>query len=123
MARKHYTQMSVPELVEVRNYVNDLRLRTTQPHYYNRKQERSFSQGQVYAAVKMGKLIEVHNDREPDIRALFRDDTGTCVVIDLGSGDIITVYYNDPEDKHFTLNKGLYRWQVDLCSIVIGLRK
>ena len=123
MARKHYTQMSMPEIEAVCSYVRDLRLVATKPHYYNRRQERSFSQGQVYAAVKTGKLIEVHNDREPDIRALLRDDTGTCVVIDLGSGDIITVYYNDPEDQHFTLNKALYRWQVDLCSVVDKLRR
>ena len=67
--------MSASELVAVRDYVNNLHLQATQPHYYNRKQERSFSQGQVCAAVKMGKLIEVHNNKEPDIRALFRDET------------------------------------------------
>jgi hypothetical protein len=73
-------------------------------------------------AVIDGTLIEVHNEKEPDIRALMRDDKGTCVVVSLVSGDIITVYYNDPEDKHYTLNKGQYRWNVDLLDVLRGIR-
>jgi hypothetical protein len=122
MARKHYTQMSTAEFEQVMAYVKGLSLRASKLHYHDRSKERSFTDTQAKMAVIDGTLIEVHNEKEPDIRALMRDDKGTCVVVSLVSGDIITVYYNDPEDKHYTLNKGQYRWNVDLLDVLRGIR-
>ena len=115
--------MDAFEKESVHNYVKGLLLQTSQSHYPNCNQERSFTREQVIHAVKYGDLIEVNNDREPYIRALFRDRTGTCVVVSLGSGDIIRVYQDNPEKNRDALSMGLYRWQVDLLSVIDALKK
>ena len=115
--------MAAAETEAVLAYVRAISVRTTKPHYYNMKQERSFTREQVEHAIKHGGLIEVHDDKAPEVRVLLRDSSGTCVVVSLNTGEVITVYYNDPEDRHYTLNKGLYRWKADMQEVVSKIRK
>jgi hypothetical protein len=44
-------------------------------------------------------------------------------VVSLGSGDIVTVYHNEPGENRDALCMGLYRWQVDLRSVIDMLKK
>ena len=124
--RKHYTQMSA---VEVGTLVGFVRAHQNtligSSHYYDRVSERSFTYEQAVNAIGAGKPIEV-NKTGNDVRALFRrqsgPNAGTCAVISLKSWDIITVYYNDPNDQHDTLNHNLYRWNVDVSRLVAQLK-
>jgi hypothetical protein len=122
MAKKHYTQMSNLERQNVLAYIRKLPIKTTRPHYFDRASERSFTAQEVRDAITTGDLIEVHNENAPDVRALLRDDNGTCVVISLVSGEVVTVYYNHPTDTHTTLDWGKYRWQVDLTRLMSQLK-
>lgn len=102
---------------------NAARFTSGTTHFYDRASERSFSMEEAVAAIKGGLVVEVHNDRKPEIRALVRDQKGTCVVVSLTDFRVVTVYYNDPSDQHETLNWNAYRWPVNLVEVVKGLRK
>jgi len=119
--RKHYSQMSEAEREEVLRFARELSLHG-RPHYYDRAKDRSFTDAQARMAVWQGSLIEVHDNKAPDIRALIRDKEGTCVVVSLCSGDIVTVYYNDPEDHHYTLDKGQYQWTKSMLDVLGEIR-
>jgi exonuclease III len=123
--RRHFQQMSKEEKAFVHGFVraNAARFIGGCGHYYDRASERSFSGEEVAAAIKNGLVVEVHNDRKPEIRALVRDRKGTCVVVSLSDFTVITVYYNDPNDQHETLNWNVYNWQVNLVNVVKELRK
>lgn len=123
MARKHITQMKPLESAFIHGYLrSDKRTFTSgAAHFYHRASERTFTFAEAVQAIRTGKVVEVHNDKAPSVRTLVRDSKGTCVVLDLTGGVIVTVYYNDPEDKHDTLNWNLYRWDVDIVKLVKSL--
>jgi len=122
MSKKHFSQMSPRERQTVAAYVSKLPIKTSLSHYVDRATERSFTAQEVKDAVTTGDVIEVHDDAKPDLRALVRDDNGTCVVISLVTGDVITVFYNHPTDTHDTIDMGKYRWQVDLSRELAKLK-
>jgi|SRR5271157_835274 len=122
MSKKHFSQMSPRERQTVAAYVSKLPIKTRLSHYVDRATERSFTAQEVKDAVTTGDVIEVHDDAKPDLRALVRDDNGTCVVISLVTGDVITVFYNHPTDTHDTIDMGKYRWQVDLSRELAKLK-
>jgi Domain of unknown function (DUF4258) len=122
MSKKHFSQMSPRERQEVAAYISKLAIKTTRSHYIDRATEREFTAQEVRDAITTGDVIEVHNDTPGDLRALVRDDNGTCVVISLRTGEVITVFYNHPTDTHDTLDWGKYRWQVDLTRELAKLK-
>lgn len=122
MSKKHFSQMSPRERQAVTAYVSKLPVKTIRSHYVDRATERSFTAQEVRDAITTGDVIEVHNDIPGDLRALVRDDKGTCVVISLVSGEVITVFYNHPTDTHDTIDMGKYRWQVDLEREIAKLK-
>ncbi len=124
--KKHFQQMSKDEKGFVHGYLraNDARVNSDgASHFYDRASERYFSMEEAVAAIKNGLVVEVHNDRKPEIRALVRDSKGTCVVLSMNNLRVVTVYYNDPNDTHDTLNWNAYRWSVNLVEAVKSLRK
>src|SRR6267142_1794924 len=102
MARKHIQQMSKLESAFIHGFLRSPKrdYHATVNHFQDRAGERSFSVQQAVDALRNGLVVEVHNDRAPSVRALVRDSKGTCVVVELQTDLILTVYYNDPEDKH-----------------------
>lgn len=125
MSRKHITQMRGDEKAFIHGYLRTQvgRLSSGVQHFYDRATERHFSLEDAISAVRCGLVVEVHDDKKPSVRALVRDQKGTCVVVELGSLRIITVYYNDPADQHDTLNWNLYRWTVDVVELVKSFRR
>lgn len=123
--RRHFQQMSKEEKGFVHGFVraNAEKFSAGCGHFYDRATERSFTTADALEAIKGGLVVEVHNDRKPEIRALVRNAKGTCVVVSLTDFRVVTVYYNDPNDQHETLNWNAYRWPVNLVEAVKGLRK
>jgi hypothetical protein len=123
MSRKHTKQMTGTEKAFVHGFIRANVARVTgQAHFYNRASERTFTLDEAIQTVRGGLVVEVHDDRKPDVRAVVRSQNGTCVVLSLTTWEVITVYYNDPNDTHDTLNWNAYRWSQDLVSLVKGLR-
>ncbi len=122
MARKHIKQMNKEEIAFVHGFLRASVARLTgQGHFYDRAAERHFTLAEAKLAAAQGTVIEIHNDRAPDVRVLVSNKLGICAVVSLVTFEIITVYYNAPEDGHETLNWGAYRWQQDAVSLVKDL--
>jgi hypothetical protein len=124
MARKHIKQMNKQEVAFVHGFIRSANFSvwSGKAHFYDRASERSFTLADAQSAVKGGLVVEVHNDKAPDVRVLVRNQAGTCAVVSLQSREVITVYYNAPSDGHETLNWGAYRWAQDVVALVKSLR-
>ena len=77
------------------------------PYTLNRLQERKISIEEVRETILSGELIEYHYV-DDERRILLRSKEGTCVVLDVRRGRVITAYKNDPNDNHRSLNKSNY---------------
>ncbi len=123
MARKHIQQMNQMERAFIHGYLRSGKrdYHAVTSHFRDRATQRVFTLADAEAAIRGGLVVEVHNDRAPSVRALVRDQKGTCVIVELQTGLIISVYYNDPEDKHETLNWAPYRWTQDIVALVKSL--
>jgi len=80
---------------------------TVTPYFKKRLVERGLSTTDIINALTNGKLIEYHTLKGTR-RLLVRDDTGTCVVIDLDTKNVITTYFNRFNDNHSTLKSNEY---------------
>ena len=69
--------------------------------------ERGLSVTNIKNALTHGKLIEYHTLKGTR-RLLVRDATGTCVVLDLDTKNVITTYFNHSNDNHSTLKSEEY---------------
>jgi hypothetical protein len=122
--RKHNSQFSKDEKGFLHGFLraNVGKVNSVKVHFEDRATERHFTFEDALETIKSGLIVEVHNDRKPDVRVLVRGKNGTCVVVSLVTWEVITVYYNDPEDNHYGLNYNLYRWQVNAVNLVKELR-
>jgi hypothetical protein len=126
MSRKHNHQMNKDEKGFVVGYTRKHvapNVSSSRQHFYDRASERSFSFAEAKEVLATGNVVEVHNNATPEVRALFRNSAGTCVVVSLTEWSIVTVYYNAPEDQHDTLNYNAYRWSVNLVDVIKSLRR
>ena len=76
----------------------------------------------VRRALEDGNIIEYHFKDANRILVRGNVDEGNfnvCVVleVDNNSSEIITVYDNEISDKHFTLNRSIYRKNFDIASM------
>jgi|ERR1700679_2562619 len=124
MARKHISQFDQTERAFVHGYIRTHADRITgKHHFYDRASERAFTLDDAREAIRNGLVIEAHNDKAPDVRVLVRNQTGTCAVLSLNTLEVITVYYNAPEDTHAGMNWTPYTWRTDLTQVVKSLRR
>lgn len=125
MARKHIKQMSKEEIAFVHGFLRGQinRLSAHVHHFYDRANDRKFTFEDAKQAASGGIVIEIHNDRNPDVRVLVRSKTGTCAVVSLKTFEVITVYYNAPTDEHDTLNWNAYRWNQNVVDLIKSLRR
>ena len=126
MARKHIHQMTSDEKAFVVGFTRKHvapSVSSARQHFYDRASERHFSFEEARAVLATGSLVEVHNNAAPEIRTLFRSQSGTCVVVSLSTLSIVTVYYNAPDDTHQTLDYNAYRWSVNLVDVIKSLRR
>jgi hypothetical protein len=112
MQRKHAKQMSRTEMAAVRMAVAAVPSWVSRGHYAVRGRERSITRREVYEAILFGLPGEV-NDKD---RVVMRHASGVCVVVELPTHTVVTVWYNDPQDQHWTLDISQYRWTVNLVE-------
>lgn len=112
MQRKHRKQMTKAEVMAVETLVTSVPAWTSKAHYDVRSRERSVTRFEVYQTIAFGECIEAKDDN----RVVMRHHTGVCVVVEIPTRTVVTVWYNAPEDKHYTLDLSQYRWVVDLTK-------
>ena len=77
------------------------------PHAGQMLSYRKLDINDVRDTVREGELIE-YNDAFGTRHVLLRGESGVCVVVDLDLKELSTVFYNDPNDNHKTLNRSRY---------------
>jgi len=80
---------------------------TVTSYFKTRLAERGLSVTDIRGSLTHGKLIEYHTLKGTR-RLLVRDATGTCVVLDLDTKNVITTYFNNSGDHHSTLKSNEY---------------
>ena len=104
--------MTVAEISSVESIVKSVTSWHSQPYYIMRAQTRKIARFDVFRAIAYGQVIEAKSDG----RAVMRGQDGTCVVIEVPTRTVITVWYNDPTDNHYTLDLSQYTWYTDLTK-------
>ena len=77
------------------------------PHAGQMLSYRKLNINDVRDTVREGELIE-YNDDFGTRHVLLRGESGVCVVVDLDLKELSTVFYNNPDDNHKTLNRSRY---------------
>ena len=90
---------------QISRYVNKHQFAYS-PHAYRRTQEKRIRDWQYIA--KHGRLIELGYDNGRIFKVLLRTPDGHCAVFGLLTKEIITTWYNDPNDNHATLDASRY---------------
>jgi len=124
-SRKHISQMNEMEKAFIHGYIraNAHKANANHVHFYHRASDRHYTLAEATEVLQNGLVVEVHDLAAPSYRAVVRDRKGNCVVTDLRIMTVITVYYNDPEDKHEGLNWSAYRLNTDIVELVKKIRK
>lgn len=115
MLRKHRKQMTVPEIQALEAIVHGMPSWISKSQYLaGRQQERSISRLEVFKCLHYGSVIEYKDDG----RVVMRNTDGVCVVAHLATHTVVTAWYNDPSDQHWTLDLSQYRWNVNLMPYI-----
>lgn len=126
MARKHITQFNLAESGMLHGFMRAHagKVWSSRVHFMDRAAERSFTLQDARCAIACGKVVELHNERG-EWRTLVRNRQGTCAVLALETLEVVTVYYNAPDDTHLTLNHALYHGanSIDAVQIVKSLNR
>lgn len=115
--RKHCSQMSDGEIKTVLNFAKKIPKQEWgfNGYTFNRIQERGGTKDYVLNALQNGELIEYHL-KENKSRILVRGTQPIseyhryvpCVVFELKTKTVITVYWNHVDDNHRTINMKPY---------------
>ena len=76
-------------------------------HAVRMLQQRDIQIEDVRETIRTGSLIEYNTDFGTR-HILLRGESGVCAVVDLDLEEIATVYVNNPDDNHKTLNRSRY---------------
>jgi hypothetical protein len=118
--RKHRTQMTRQEISAIETSVHSVQVWTVKSSYVvGRQRERTVSSIEVTKALQLGSVIELQDCG----RVLMRSHDGICVVACLKNRTVVTVWYNTPEDNHYTLNIGAYRWYANVIPYLHGFMR
>ena len=116
MQSKHRKQMSQSEIEYAEmlvHAVDDWKFDVG--HLFERMMEKGIRKKDAALALKFGEVIRVQSDGRVVMRLTEADEPdcliGTCVCADLKRHQLITVWYNEPDDTHSTLNLSKYRWK------------
>jgi hypothetical protein len=115
MERIHRAQMTAEEIAFVERKVHGMEPDFDKvPHLATRLTEKRLTRDAVLNAVRHGLVIEVNSNG----RALMRSKSGTCAVISLYDQALVTAWPNNPNDRHKTLRREEYTWNIDVITYV-----
>jgi len=122
-ARKLFSQMTESEKTLLNSFIGKGKCGYRMGvHAIKREKEKIITHSAVRRALEDGNIIEYHFKDANRILVRGNVDEGNfnvCVVleVDNNSSEIITVYDNEISDKHFTLNRSIYRKNFDIASM------
>ncbi len=116
--RKHYTQMSQPEIQNLMSQVRSSNY-AFRNHAMDRMNQKHVDETQIKAMLTYCSVIEANNNGG-EVRVLVRGKVAgnfCCAVVSLTTKEIVTTYKNAAGDFHQTLDKSKYTWTADLTKI------
>lgn len=78
-------------------------------HVLHRMGSKGVSMSMLLGCLESGRIVEVHNEAGT-LRAMLRDATGVCAVVDMAHKSVVTTYVNARNDRHDTLDRASYYW-------------
>ena len=122
--KKHYKHFSPKEkeIIEAKIKcinTNEWKFRS---HAIDKLKERGGELKDVYAALNNFNIIEFHA-KEGEARLLIRGKLvlytdNICIVIALKTKEIVTTYFNNVKDNHFTLDMTKYTKSIDVLKFI-----
>lgn len=82
------------------------------PHAAENMALRNISRDQAAKCLTTGNLVQFQREDDGSRRLLLRAQDGTCLVLDIDRKNIITIYHNNPNDNHQTLDRRQYFWGI-----------
>lgn len=121
--RKHISQMTSEDIIFLKNKVRVKGKPQLTDYCKDKMKLRGIKEWQVKKAIKEGELIEYHYVNPFEQRVLLRGTPNkrgnvVCVVYDVHTRDVVTVYYNKFNDNHKTLNMDRYLEDIDITHLV-----
>ncbi len=94
------------------------------PHVRARMIEKRISDAEIDATLRNGVAIEAHANNYPEIRFVLRHVFGTRAICVCAShrGNVATVWANNVNDHHKTLDASQYQWKEDLTRVFDTLK-
>jgi hypothetical protein len=123
--RKHTKQMKQTEREALNTFIKQIAVHVVSTHAAERMTQKDVSAREIELCLQYGEGIEIHNDAGTP-RAVVRFQYGrpkvaVCVVVELLTGKIVTVWKNAGSDNHQTLNLFAYQWTVNVAILLAGL--
>jgi hypothetical protein len=121
--RKHFKQMTQEEIQAVKDVIGAVDSFGFTPYSTNRLIERGIDEESVLSAIGSGKVIEVHNNKQNDVRVLLRlhiKQIAVCVVLSLRHKAVITSYLNRTNYTHPNLDWTQYAWKQTITKELIS---
>jgi len=114
--------MSPKEIAAIEGIAHSVGHTLILAHAASRMVQKDVSEREIENCLKYGHAIEVHNEAS-NLRIVLRHDygrpkVGVCLVLELGTNAIITVWKNKGNDGHKTLDKWQYQWNIDLVKLL-----
>ena len=125
--RKLINDMTIKEVALIRQCLGDIQNKKIKmtDHAKERSRKRKITEDEIIKCIKKGSIIEVHHKRR-DVRVLLRSDSknrSICVVVDVISERIVTVYTNGINDTHESLHKEIYDSEFDIESMILNYKR
>jgi hypothetical protein len=120
--RKHRVQMSPDEISFAESFVRSLQpvVNPRNAHFVEEMQNDGLQLDDILLTLKMGDIIEVNDLGRCLVRMMSGPKSGTCAVINIYNGHIVTAWKNNPNDHHKTLRLSEYRWNVNVTEFLRG---
>lgn len=123
--KKHVRQMTSREKQLLYSLVRSIKNWSFTDYAFKRVDERLISKTDIIKAIKNGYLIEYHY-KNKDHRVLMRGSHliehkfVVCVVVSITKRKVITVYVNEHNDNHYTLDWSKYDKSIDILKKLEG---
>ena len=119
--RRHRSQMTPAEIAAVEAVVHRQHPLNWHigPHATNKMKVTGVVFNQVIDVLGTGYVVEVNQNN--DLCALFRKDYGhfsVCIVINLPTMFVVSVWKNSARDNHATLDHSKYLWNENIETVM-----
>jgi hypothetical protein len=118
--RKHISQMSLEEVDFFTSLVRN-KAWIMSGHVREQMEKRGGTLSDIIEAIEYGSLVEYHC-RNGYSRLLFRSETPIhnwvpCVVVEIATERIITIFWNHVKDNHRTIDMSRYNEDLDIIAM------